>query len=296
MLSAFKDGVYELIPSGNRLQRLATGFKFVEGPVWDVKTNSLLFSDILGNTLYRWAPEGRVVIERCPSNMSNGLALKDGKLLACEHAGRCLSIGDPGQSGTPLVQHYEGKLLNSPNDVIVRSDGTIYFTDPNFGLTAEFGVLAQQEQPFQGVYSIHPATQELKLLVDTFGQPNGLAFSPDEKRLYIDDSATQEVHVYDVAADGSLQNGRLFARLDSSKGSGLADGLKIDMYENVYVSGPGGISIFDKTGTQLGLLNIPETVANLAWGGNEWKTLFITASTSLYSIETAVQGAVARCS
>lgn len=291
LLKAMSDKVYELIPRSSRVERIATGFRFTEGPVWERKSSSLLFSDILGNTLYRWT-SGSVAVERCPSRMSNGLALdRLGNVIACEHAGRQVSIGKPGEKGNTLVNNYDGKKLNSPNDVVMKSDGSIYFTDPTFGLTADFGVLAEQELKFQGLYRVSPDGQ-LTVLMDDFVQPNGLAFSPDESKLYVDDSERQHIRVFDVQKDGTLSNNQVFATLDINQGAGVADGMKVDLLGNVFVTGPGGINIFDPSGTLLGVLALPEIPANLTWGGEDGKTLFITAQTSVYRIHTAVSGAL----
>ena len=292
LLKAMSDKIYGLIPRSSRVERIATGFRFTEGPVWEHKSSSLLFSDILGNTIYRWTASGTVIVERCPSQMSNGLALDElGNVFACEHAGRQISIGKPGEEGKTLVNTYDGKKLNSPNDVVIKSDGSIYFTDPTYGLTADFGVLAEQELTLQGLYRVMPDGQ-LTLLMDDFVQPNGLAFSPDESKLYVDDSARQHVRLFDVQKDGTISNDQIFAQLDVDQGEGVADGLKVDALGNIFVTGPGGINIFDPSGTLLGVLPLPETPANLAWGGEDGKTLFMTAQTSVYRIRTTVPGAV----
>lgn len=281
----------ELVPRDGELTQIATGFKFTEGPVWDADGNRLLFSDILGDTIYAWSQGTETVsVLRRPSLMSNGLTFdRAGRLLACEHAGRRVSRQARDGTVVTLAGSFEGKVLNSPNDVVVRSDGTVYFTDPAFGLTREFGILRDQEVSVQGVYCLTP-DGELKQVVTDFAQPNGLAFSPDEKRLYIDDSAKQHVRVFDVREDGSVVNGRLFAELDSTQGEGVPDGLKVDYLGNVYVTGPGGVWVFDAAGNPLGLLRTPEVAANLAWGGADAGTLLITATTSVYQMRLSTHG------
>jgi len=181
------------------------------------------------------------------------------------------------------------KKLNSPNDVVVKSDGSIYFTDPPYGLTAEFGNLGEQELPFQGVYRLSADGKTLTLLVDDFNKPNGLAFSPDESLLYIDDTDEAHVRVFDVKPHGTITNGRIFIELKGTE-EGAVDGMKIDSEGNAYVTGPGGISIFDPSGKKLGRIDLPEVAANIAWGDKDWKTLYITGSTSLYRIRLAIEG------
>jgi sugar lactone lactonase YvrE len=280
----------EIVPKGSKLEKLATGFMFTEGPVWDSKNKCLYFSDIPGNKMRKWSKDKEIEVVRDPSGKSNGLTFdKQGRLLACEHANRRVSRTDKDGKITTIADKYNGKKLNSPNDVVVKSDGSIYFSDPPYGLTAEFGVLGTQELAFQGVYRLSPDGRTLTLLVDDFEKPNGLAFSPDEKLLYIDDTDRVHVRVFDVKSDGTITNGRLFADLKGND-PGNVDGMKVDSQGNVYVTGPGGISVFDPNGSKLGRIDMPEVSANLAWGDDDWKTLYITASTSLYSIHLGIKG------
>ncbi len=280
----------EIVPEGAKLEKLATGFMFTEGPVCDATRGCLLFSDIPGNKMRKWMKGEGIEVVRDPSGKSNGLTLdKQGRLIACEHANRRVSRMEKDGTIVTIADRYEGKRLNSPNDVVVKSDGSIYFSDPPYGLTAEFGVPGEQELPFQGVYRLSPDCETLTLLVDDFEKPNGLAFSPDESLLYIDDTDRAHVRVFDVNPDGTISNGRVFAEIKGDEPGGV-DGMKVDSEGNVYVTGPGGIHVFDPQGNKLGRIDVPEVAANMAWGDDDWKTLYITASTSLYRISLGVEG------
>jgi gluconolactonase len=265
------------------VERLATGFKFVEGPVWQ-REGYWLFSDIPSNRIHRISPQGSVKIYREPSGNSNGLTInRAGRLLACEHGNRRVSISDIGGSEETLVDSYEGKRLNSPNDVVVHSNGAVYFTDPPYGIKPP----DQMEQDHAGVYRVDP-DGEIQLLVADFEKPNGLAFSPDESVLYIDDSHHQHIRAFDVAADGTLSNGRLFADL-AHESDGVPDGMKVDQEGNVYATNSLGIWVHDHHGEFLGLITLPEIPANCAWG-DDGQSLFITARTSVYRVRTTVPG------
>ena len=272
------------------LERVASGFSFTEGPVWH--GDELLFSDIPNSRTvrYRQLAEGpEVTTLRHPSNHTNGMTLdRQGDLLACEQEKRSVTRVDTQGHVTTLADSYQGKPLNSPNDVVVRSDGSIYFTDPSFGRRR----LAEgSEQPLAGVYRIDPAGG-VQLAVDDFQLPNGLAFSPDEKLLYIDDSAHHHIRAFDVAPDGSLSNGFVLAELKprSADERGVVDGMKVDSEGNIYCTGPGGVWILNAAGRLLGRIVMPEVTANLAWGGPDWRTLYLTASTSLYRMQMRVPG------
>jgi len=275
-----------IVPRDSRLERLATGFQFTEGPVWNVSEGSLLFSDIPANRIYKWSPDEGVTVFRDPSGNSNGLTYdKKSRLIACEHGNRRVSRIEKDGSYTVLADKFRGKRLNSPNDVIVKSDGTIYFTDPPYGIKPE-----EQELPFQGVFRLKPENKELTLLVDDFNKPNGLAFSPDEKVLYIADSSElRHIRAFDVNRDGTLSNGRLFAEIRSDL-PGAPDGMKVDVEGHLYVSAAGGVWIFSDKGEHLGVIKTPEIPANCAFGDRQWKSLFITARTSLYRIRLNVFG------
>lgn len=274
------------------VERLATDLRFTESPVWDRRRGVLTFSDIPANRLYQYSPaDGTTTVFRDPSRHANGNTRDGaGRLVTCEHSGRQVSRTEVGGAVSTLAAAYEGKRLNSPNDVVVRSDGAIYFTDPPYGIMAEarVGVPAEQELPFQGVFRIDPSGA-LTLLVDDFDRPNGLAFSPDERTLYIDDSARRHIRAFAVADDGSLSGGRVFAEL-TGEGRGVPDGMKVDREANVYCTGPGGVWVLNPQGAVLGRIVMPETTANLAWGGDDWRTLYLTASSSLYRVRLGVAG------
>jgi gluconolactonase len=271
------------------LERVATGFGFTEGPVW--RGEDLLFSDIPNSRTVRYQPGyggAEVTTFRHPTGNANGLTLDhDGRVLACEHSGRRVSRIDRSGKDETVVDSYEGKRLNSPNDVVVRSDGSIFFTDPPYGLPRR---IEGKELPFNGVYRVDPSGK-IHLLVDDFELPNGLAFSPDERTLYVDDSARHHLRAFNVSSDGSLSNGRVLAELTPVTGEkGVADGMKVDRDGNIYCTGAAGVWIFDRNGRFLGRIVTPEVPANLAWGDSDWKTLYITAQTSLYRIRMNVPG------
>ena len=277
----------DLVDSEAQVEQIGTGCVFTEGPIWNAEGDFLLFSDIPANQMKKWSPDSGITTFRQPSGKSNGLTYdKQKHLIACEHANRRVSRTEPDGTVTTIASHYEEKKLNSPNDVVVKSDGNIYFTDPPYGLTAMYGEEGRQELDFQGVYRL--SGQELTLLVEDFDRPNGLCFSPDESILYIDDTARMHVRAFDVQPDGTLANGRIFAEEEGE--NGVPDGMKVDQQGNVYLTGPDGIWIFDPAGTHLGVIQVPEVTANLGWGGDDWKTLFITATSSIYRIQLKVSG------
>ncbi len=279
----------DLVDSGAQVEQIGTGCVFTEGPIWDAEGDFLLFSDIPANQMKKWTSDSGITTFRQPSVKSNGLTYyKKKRLIACEHANRRVSRTESDGTVTTIASHYEEKKLNSPNDVVVKSNGSIYFTDPPYGLTAMYGEEGGQELDFQGVYRLSEDGQELTLLVDDFDRPNGLCFSPDESVLYVDDTARMHVRAFDVQSDGTLANGRIFAEEEGE--NGVPDGMKVDQQGNVYLTGPGGIWVFDPVGTHLGVIQVPEVTANLGWGEDDWKTLFITATTSIYRIQLKVSG------
>ncbi|HEX3236997.1 MAG TPA: SMP-30/gluconolactonase/LRE family protein [Gaiellaceae bacterium] len=294
---AESDQLHELVDANAEVEQLGTGFTFTEGPIWNPSGNFLLFSDMPGDTRRRWDEQSGVTEVAKPSNKGNGMTLDaEGRLIVCEHVtSSVVRINPDGTGGgrEVLASHYEGKELNSPNDVIVHSSGAIYFSDPTYGRMPVFGVEREQELDFQGVYRIPPGGGDPQLLADDFVQPNGLCFSPDESLLYINDTDRAHIRVFDTEDDGSISKGRVLADgigtgdLESGE---LVDGMKCDEHGNVWVTGPKGVWIFTPSGEYLGIVEIPEGVGNLHWGGPGWSWLFVPATTSLYRVATKTRG------
>jgi gluconolactonase len=287
------ESLLELIDADVEVEQLGTGFTFTEGPIWNPEERFLLFSDMPGDVRRRWREDEGVVEVMRPSNKCNGLTYTaDLDLLVCEHVTSSLVRERRDGSRETIASHFRGKELNSPNDVCVRSDGSIYFSDPWFGRMPVVGLERERELGFQGVYRIPPGDGELELVVaeDEFEQPNGLCFSPDESLLYINDTPRAHIKVYDVQADGSLTNGRMFFEGIGTGviEQGIPDGMKCDERGNIWVTGPGGVWVISAAGEHLGVVPFPENTGNLTWGGPDWKWLFVPASTSLYRVATKV--------
>jgi sugar lactone lactonase YvrE/nicotinamidase-related amidase len=284
--------IYELV--SGQLERLGTGFTFTEGPIWNHDGDYLLFSDMPGDVRRRWdATNGVQEVEK-PSNKGNGMTYDaDGNLIICEHATSQLIAISPAGERTVLASHFDGKELNSPNDVVVGNDGSIYFSDPPFGRVPVFGVPRDRELDFQGVYRIPAGGGDLVLELRDLETPNGLCFSPDGSRLYVNDSTKACIWVFDVQPDGSLANRQLFFEGIGAGDveEGFPDGMKCDEQGNVYVSGPTGVWVISPEQELLGVIRVPEVVGNMGWGGSEWKDFFICATTSLYRIRMNVAGA-----
>jgi gluconolactonase len=290
------DAFLELVDESAEVEQLGTGFTFTEGPIWNPE-GFLLFSDMPGDVRRRWDPDSGVTEVANPSNKGNGMTIdNDGRLVVCEHVTSSVVRMDPDGKGggrEVLATHYEGRELNSPNDVVVKSDGAIYFSDPTYGRMPGFGIEREQDLDFQGVYRIAPGGGDPQLLVDDFDQPNGLCFSTDESLLYINDTTRAHIRVFDVQSDGTLANSRVLA---DGIGSGsleigdLVDGMKLDERGNVWVTGPGGVCVFDPDGNHIGTVEVPENVGNINWGGPDWNQLFIPATTSMYRVQCKVSG------
>ena len=291
-------GLHDLVAPDAPIERIAGGLTFTEGPVW--RGGHLLFSDIPNKRIVRWRrlPEGPELMTYA-TGMSNGLTLdRQGRVLAAEHDGRRVTrVADDG-TRTVLAEQYQGKRLNSPNDIVVKSDGAVYFTDPPYGVRpAPPGTVRPagwwtqpipgKEQSSHGVYRLTP-DGTLRLVADDFALPNGLAFSPDESVLYIDDSAHKHIRAFDVAPDGSLNRGRILLDMKSDD-PGVPDGLKVDVRGNVFCTGPGGVWVCRPDGALLGRIVLPELPANLAWG-EDGSVLFLTARTSVYRLATKTRG------
>jgi gluconolactonase len=246
-----------------------------------------------GDVRRRWSEEGGVEEVMRPSNKCNGMVYDaEGNLLVCEHVTSSLVRESPDGRRETIASHYRGKELNSPNDVITRSDGTIYFSDPWYGRMPVFGEERERQLGFQGVYRIAPGGGEPELVVgeDEFEQPNGICFSPDESLLYINDTPRAHIKVFEVATDGSLLNGRMFFDGIGSGviEEGIPDGMKCDERGNIWVTGPGGVWVISAEGEHLGVIEVPENTGNLTWGDDDWKSLYIPSSTSLYRVRTKV--------
>jgi gluconolactonase len=289
-----------LVPKDAQIEKLAGGFTFTEGPLWR-PSQVLWFSDVVGNVVRQWAPDGKVTVILQPGGYDgnslpaggfvgpNGMtAGKDGAVLLCQHGNRRIVSIAADMKVTTLVDKFGGKKLNSPNDLVFRSDGSLYFTDPPYGLPKQDDDPAK-ELKFNGVYRL--AGGKLQLVIKDLTRPNGIAFSPDEKTLYVANSdPNRKVWMrYAVAANGSLSNPKVFADVTAEKEDGLPDGMKVDLLGNLYASGPGGVWVFSPDGKHLGTIKPPETPANCAWG-DDGKSLYITARTGLYRIKLAVAG------
>ena len=293
------NGISALLKGEER--RLCGGFGFTEGPIWIPTDNALVFSDIPGNTMHRWRPgQTEAEVYRKPSGWSNGLTLdRQGRLLACEHGGRRVSRGDYATPGITesLADSWDGKKLNSPNDIVVHSSGTVFFTDPTYGADTgrvpAFGSPGQQpELDFRGVYRIDREGTLSLAVSEGFTQPNGLAFSPDETLLYIGDSQERLIWRYEVSATLALGNRKLFLDQRDDPRRGAPDGMKVDTEGRLWTTGAGGISVHAPDGTYLGVFELEEHAANLTFGGPDFSTLFMTAGTSVFAIETNVRGIV----
>ncbi len=276
-----------------KLSRLATDLGFTEGPVW-VKSGAagyLVFSDIPKDELKKWSAAAGLEDFRRPSRNANGNTLDGaGRLLTCEHSGRRVAVLERSGELRTLVDSFEGRKLNSPNDVVVKSDGTVWFTDPEYGLKTNPQTKQREgkEQPANHVFRHDPKTGRTTAVVKDFVQPNGLAFSPDEKRLYVADSGSpRHIRVFDVGADGTLSGGRVFCTIDK----GGPDGIRVDRAGRVWSSAGDGVQIFAASGKLIGKILVPEAAANLCFGGDDGRTLFITARKSLYAMPVLVTGA-----
>ncbi|MEO1089801.1 MAG: isochorismatase family protein [Pseudomonadota bacterium] len=291
---ALEPSFRRLIDEHAPVRQIGSGFTFTEGPIWHPVDHYLLFSDMPADVRRRLDRTGvRDVLK--PSNKGNGMTYDGGlNLLVCEHATSSVVRIRPDGGREVLASHFDGRELNSPNDICVRSDGSIYFTDPWFGRMPHYGVERPRELGWQGVFRIKAGArpgEEPDLVVDRymFGQPNGLCFSPDEHLLYVNDTEQANIRVFDVMDDGSLRNGRVFTSgVRDSLLPGVPDGMKCDAEGNVWCTAPGGLWVFGADGKHLGKVSIPEPAANLHWGGPDWRTLYVCATTSVYAVDVRI--------
>jgi gluconolactonase len=289
-IEVFDNEALRLLDVGATIERIATGFVFTEGALWHAQEQALYFSDIIGDCQHRWDPHHGVTEFRRPSHMANGNTWDlEGRMLSCEHASsRVVRRMADGQL-TVLASHYQGLELNSPNDIVVKSDGAIYFTDPIFGRRAPHGVPREPQLGHSSVYRMGPAGGELQRLAVDLEQPNGLCFGLDEKQLYVNDSPGRRIFVYDVQPDGTVTAGGLFASTPGDE-PGVPDGMKIDTQGNVYCCGPGGIHVFLPNGHRVARIRLPEKACNFAFGGQDHRTLYVTACTSVYRLAVRASG------
>ncbi|MFD3502303.1 SMP-30/gluconolactonase/LRE family protein [Streptomyces sp. NPDC058676] len=276
----------------SRLEVLYDGCRWAEGPLYLPAWGQLIWSDIPNDRILRWdEATGMVGVFRTPAGHSNGNTLDPrGRLVTCEQGNRRVTRTEPDGRVTVLADRYDGKRLNSPNDSVVRSDGTIWFSDPDFGITSDYeGHRAESEIGACNVYRIDPATQEVRLAADGFTGPNGVILSPDEKQLYVSDSRAARIRVFDIREDGTLSDGKVFAE---ARGDVHFDNIRFDDEGRLWAAAlEDGVHCYDPDGTLIGRLRVPEPVSNIAFGGRKNNRLFITATTSLYSLMMSVTGA-----
>jgi gluconolactonase len=286
---------YDLTIPIAEVEELFSGCLWAEGPVWFAEHGALVWSDIPNNRQLRWLPDGGVSVFRGNANNSNGNTRdREGRLVSCEHLTRRVTRTEPDGAITVIADRYQGKRLNSPNDVVVKSDGTIWFTDPSYGIMSDYeGSKADMEQAGCFVYRFDPKAGALAVVCDDFVKPNGLAFSPDEKFLYIADSGRSHdpdgphhIRAFDVGANGKLSKSRVFAEVSP----GVPDGFRVDTEGNVWTSCQNGVICFNASGHSLGKIKIPQMVANVCFGGPKRNRLFITATKSLYAVYLAATG------
>ena len=285
-LKAESGDFWKLIDRGARLDKVAGGFGFLEGPAWH-PDGFLYVTDEINNRISRVFPDGRVEKVLDIGDPDGSTMDREFRLITTGDVDRVVIAVQPDGTYRVLADRYEGKRLNSPNDIVLGPDGAFYFTDPNMDLPKD----QKQEIPFQGVYRLG-TDGSMRLLVRDLGAPNGLAFSPDGKRLYIDDSKAREIRVYDVGRNGDLSNPRLFGKEEGPPRTGPPDGMRVDRRGNLFVTGPLGIWVWAPSGKHLGTIVLPENAANLAWGDADLRTLYITATSSVYRLRTKTRGFV----
>jgi len=284
----------DLVDPNVQVDQIATGCVFTEGPLWDPRDDSLIFSDVRTGIMRRWTKDGvQVFREKEQSGIANGNTWdKDGNLLTCEHSGRRVSRTLRDGSVETLAGKWGDKRLNSPNDVLCAANGDVLFTDPTYGLRQPDGSIAGQEYPHPGVCRLSAEKGTLQMIAKDFAAPNGLALTEDGSKMYICDTREQHIRIFDVTHDGLLENGRVFCEAKHGEHQGRPDGMKLDSQGNVYLAAnsPEGIWVFDPQGKLLGFIGVGESPANLAWGGEDWQTMYVTAQTSVYRLRMKVPG------
>lgn len=285
------EALLALVSPDARVEQVADGMGFGEGPVWDRVHARLIFSDMNHDHMRCWNARDGLTTFRRPSNRANGNTYDpQGRLVTCEHATSRVVRQEADGRISVLATHYEGRELNSPNDVVVKSDGAIYFSDPPYGrIREDVGVIRDLQLDFCGVYRIPPGGGAPQLLAKDFERPNGLAFSLDERVLYIDDTARKHIRRFEVRADGTLQGGEVWAETQGDA-PGAPDGMKIDSRGNLYCTGPGGVHVFDPQARLLGVIRTPERVTNLAWGDEDALGLYLTGTHALYRLRVKTPG------
>lgn len=283
--------ITEIVDADVKVEKLADGIGFGEGPVWDRAGRRLIFSDMKHDHMRAWQDGKGISTYRKPTNKANGNTYdRQGRLVTCEHATSRVVRQEKDGSMTVIASHYQGKELNSPNDLVVKSDGAVYFSDPSFGrIREEIGIVRELQLPFRGVYRVAGDGAPTQLLVDDFEMPNGLCFTRDEKVLFINDTPRLHIRKFDVKADGTISGGAVWAEL-TGEGEGRPDGMKFDSAETLYCTGPGGVHVLDGNAKCLGVIRTPERVTNIAWGDDDLLSLYMTGINALYRVCVKVPG------
>jgi gluconolactonase len=283
--------ITDIVEKDVKIEKLAEGIGFGEGPVWDRAARRLIFSDMKHDHMRAWQEGKGISTFRKPSNKANGNTYdRQGRLLSCEHATSRVVRQEKDGRLTVIASHYGDKELNSPNDIVVKSDGAVYFSDPSYGrIREDVGVPRPLQLDFRGVYRVAGEGAATQLLAADFDMPNGLCFTRDEKRLLVNDTMCGHIRVFDVKADGTISGGRVWAEL-TGEGEGRPDGMKFDSADTLYCTGPGGVHVLDADAACLGVIRTPERVTNIAWGDDDLRTLYMTGITALYRARVKVPG------
>lgn len=288
---AFSPRFWELAPKEASLSRIHSGYIFTEGPMWHSKDKYLVWTDIIGDAIWKWTPGVGTSLHTSPTGHADGLFIdREGRIVVAGWGNRTIWRIELDGSTTTLASHYDGKKLNTPNDLVVKSDGTIWWTDMSgaLRLPGHNDGDVQKYLDFEGVYRLDPDSGDITLLCDDLPAPNGLCFSPDESRLYVNNTRPGQIHVWDVSKDGTLSNRQMFDEFGDD--SGYPDGMKCDALGNVWCTAPGGVWAIDPDGNRLGAIKVPEHLANFQFGGDDLKTIYLTARTSVYAIDVDVPG------